>query len=157
MPHVSDLTPLENPIEVTLSDGRKQMATGRGTVKLQVKLPPLKKKLLNLNDTLMVPELTYNLLSVSKAVENGKITVFNKTHCEIQEDKGNVVAFAEKVGSLYRLHMRKEGAFMVQSSDSTADLWHKRYGHLSFTSMNKLAGEDLVTDFDYKENNSNGL
>ena len=46
---------------------------------------------------------------------------------------------------------------MVQSSDSTADLWHKRYGHLSFTSMNKLARKDLVTDFGYKTNSSNGF
>ena len=96
MPHVSDLTPLENPIEVTLGNGRKQMATGHETGRLQVKLPSLKKKILNLYDTLMVPGLTYNLLSVSKAAVNGKITVFNETHCEIQDDKGNVVAFCRE-------------------------------------------------------------
>ena len=69
------------------------MATGRGTVRLQVKLLSLQKKILNLYDTLMAPGLTYNLLSVPKTAENGKTTVFNETHCEIQEDNGNVVAY----------------------------------------------------------------
>ena len=63
------------------------MATGRGTARLQVKLPSLKKKILNLHDTLMVPGLAYKLLSVPKTAENGKTTVFNETHCERQDDK----------------------------------------------------------------------
>ena len=45
----------------------------------------------------------------------------------------------------------------MQSSISTANLWHKRQGYLSFSSMNKLAREVLVTDFGYKANSSNGF
>ena len=50
----------------------------------------LKKKILILYDTLMVPVLTCNFRSMFKAAENGKITVFSEIHYEIQDDKGNV-------------------------------------------------------------------
>jgi len=94
-------------------DGRNLEAIGRGTVTITVKLQTNKKKTLNLYDTLLVPGLTYNLLSVAKAAEHGKVTVFNEKGCEMQDDIGHVVAFAQRVGSLYRLQCCEESAFIV--------------------------------------------
>ena len=152
----TDFTALEKPIQVVLGDGRKLEAIGRGTVVIRVMMQTKKRRTLSLHETLLVPGLTYNLLSVSKATEHGKVTVFNESGCEIQDDSGNVVAFAQRVGSLYRLQRCEEGAFTV-NGDPEAILWHQRYGHLSESNMNKLSREGMVNDLGFKVNSSIGF
>ena len=66
---------LETREKVTLGDGHGLDAVGCGTVALVMKLPGEKRKRLKLLNTLFVPELSYNLFSVSKASEAGMTTV----------------------------------------------------------------------------------
>jgi len=74
---------LRHPIDVSVGDGRTLKATGRGIVSLNMKLPNGNLKKRKLIDVLYVPKLSYNLLSVSKASENGKTTEFNGPFCQI--------------------------------------------------------------------------
>lgn len=72
---------LEQPIEVSLGGGYVLQATGRGNIPLKMNLLGGKSRHCRLYDVLHVPELSYNLLSVSKAAENGKTTEFNVSGC----------------------------------------------------------------------------
>ena len=54
-------------------------------------------------DVLYVPELTYNLLSVSKAVEKGITVTFNERGCVIKDTNQRLITVATKVGNLYHL------------------------------------------------------
>ena len=45
---------------------------------------------------LHVPGLSYNLLSVSKAAENGKVTKFNEDGCKILNRDNKLIAKANK-------------------------------------------------------------
>ena len=63
-----ELNNLKNPLDIILGDGHTLHATGCGTVILMLKSASLIRKC-KLYDFLYVPELVYNLLSVSKAVE----------------------------------------------------------------------------------------
>lgn len=85
---------------VTLGDGHGLDAVGRGTVGLVVKFPGGKTKRLKLQNTLFVPGLSYNLLSVSKASEAGMATEFSKSGCRIVNGDGKVRACATRHGSL---------------------------------------------------------
>ncbi len=63
---------LEPSQEVTLGDGYSVEATGCGTVRLKMQLTDDKTKECKMSDVLYVPQLSYNLLSMSKATESGK-------------------------------------------------------------------------------------
>lgn len=143
---------LEKPVKITLGDGRQVEALGQGDVSIKVKLRADKYKKLRLHDVLLVPDLSYNLLSVAKASEYGKTTVFDKHGCEIRDRDGGIVAYAERVGSLFRFRgcVDEQRAFLVKKSDDDCILWHQRYGHIGWDRLNTLAKESMVNGFDYR-------
>ena len=139
---------LEKFEKVTLGDGHSLDAVGRGTVGLVVKLPGEKTKRLKLLNTLFVPGLSYNLLSVSKASEAGMATEFSESGCQIVNGDGKVRASATRHGSLYFLeceHTEQANAAAVPKED----VWHRRYGHLGAQGLRQLAVEGMVDGFNY--------
>ena len=94
---------LSNTQEVTLGDGHTLDGTGIGVVKIKTLLPDGNTQTCRLEKVLYLPDLSYNLLSVSKATEAGNNTNFSGPGCEIVDWKGKVAAFTTKIGSLYYL------------------------------------------------------
>ena len=135
----TDFQPLKKPMEVTLGDGRTLEATGRGVVSLKMKLPDSLPRRCNLQDVLHVPALSYNLLSVAKAAEKGKVTEFNDNGCQITVSGGRLVAKATRVGSLYFLDCELDQSASVAGQGTKEVLWHHRYGHLNMQSLQKLS------------------
>ena len=64
---LDDFVKLNNSVEVQLGDGKNLNATGRGTVTLFRALPGGKHKKCKLKNVLLVPQLSCNLLNVSKS------------------------------------------------------------------------------------------
>ncbi len=154
----SKLNSLRRPQEVTLGDGHVLEATTEGTVPLQMLLPNGSTKRCNLENVLFVPKLAYNLLSVSKASEAGKTFKFNNSRCEILNGRDKVIAFATRVGDLFYLEFcRNRQRLNVATKESKERLWHRRYGHLSEQSLQKLARKGLVEKFDYDATNNVGF
>jgi hypothetical protein len=148
-----ELHTLKKPQDVTLGDGHVLSATGTGDVAVELILENGKTKRCRLHDVLYVPELTYNLLSVSKATEAGKRVRFHSNECKILDEHENVVATATKRGSLYYLACQKVKPQVNQAYTSNAGSkelrWHRRFGHLNERSLQKLVCRKLVNDFDY--------
>ena len=151
-----ELNTLEKPLDVTLGDGRTLKAVGRGTVILILKSGCLTRKC-KLNDVLYVPELTYNLLSVSMAVEKGMTVTFNDRRCIIKDTNQRLITVATKVGNLYCLLYAKPKDHVYSVAEkldengysSKEDLWHRRYSHLGVKNLQKLARDHLVNEYDY--------
>lgn len=141
----------EDPVDVVLGDGRTLSAVGRGNVELDMVLPNGKVKSCTLYDVLYVPDLSYNLVSVAKASQKGKVVKFTKSACYILDKQHRMFAKATKVGGLYKLDykLNHERANVVEQSESKEDLWHKRFGHLGVGSLQSLARERLVDGFDF--------
>ena len=141
----SELHPLEKQTDITLGDGHTLQATGQGIVPLMMNLPDGSSCKCNLVDVLLVPSLTYNLLSVSKAAERGKETKFDQDGCRIADGSGRVIATAQRRGSLYHLDCKtaEQVAITHQSSKQTT-LWHRRLGHLAGQGLRKLSQDGLV-------------
>ena len=76
----AEFVSLKSPLE---GDGHVLQAIGRGKVSMQMKLSGWKRSKCRLHDVLYVPKLSYNLFSVSKAAEAGKVTRFNESGCQI--------------------------------------------------------------------------
>jgi len=83
----SDLQALRSPLIVTLGDGLNLQAVGCGNVVLMMNLPHDKTESCTLHDVLLVPDLAYNLLSVTSASEKDKVTTFSEMRCEIRDSK----------------------------------------------------------------------
>ena len=138
---------LEDPIDVVLGDGRALTAVGRGEVVLDMVLPNGESKSCTLHDVLYVPTLSYNLLSVAKASQKGKIVKFTKFACYMLDKRHKMVAKATKIGSLYQLNHKPNHE--QASLDTKEDIWHKCFGHLGIGSLQKLAREELADGFDF--------
>ena len=67
-------------------------------------VPNRKIRKCKLSDVLYVPDLSHNLLSVSKAASNRKSFEFEQSHCNIIDNKFGVIATVTKCRNLYYLN-----------------------------------------------------
>ena len=79
-------------------------AQGSGVVTLKLKIPGDRTLVGRLNNVLYVPQLAYNLLSISKMTEMGKKIRFNEIEGCIVNDEGDLLAIALKMGNFYYLN-----------------------------------------------------
>ena len=102
---------------------------------------------------LVVAQLSYNLISVSKAIQVGYSVSFEDNECKITRADGAVIAVGVRVGSLYHLDFQQRlsnsHAANANSDNSKENVWHQRFEHLGIQNLNKRANENLVTGFDF--------
>ena len=142
-----------------LGDGQNLQAVGRGNVVLTMNLPQGKVESCTLHDVLLVPDLAYNLLSVTSASKKGKVTTFSEIRCEIRDSMSKLIASGHREGSLYYLDHGGPIHQACSSSDhngSKETIWHRWFGHLGVQGMQVLAKSKMVSglDFDWKQESS---
>ena len=99
---------------------------------------------------LYVPKLTCNLFSVRAAVSKGNTVRFRNSICWIKDRKGKLIGMGSLVDDkLYKLDC--EPVVQVQQYASpacrkgnSANLWHRRLGHLGKQQMRELVSKELV-------------
>lgn len=101
-----------------------------------------------LQDTLYVPNLRYNLLSVSKITSKGYNVSFEEETCHISDSDGNIMLIGDRRNNLY--YLRESHASASAISDRNCDLleWHERLGHLNNKDLLKVVkkiGEKVDT------------
>ena len=133
---------------VTLGDGRDLKATGRGNVVLTMNLPQGNTKTCTLHDVLLVPDLAYNLLSITAVSKRGKVTTFTQVGCEIRDFKSKLVASGHREGSLYYLDHGGSTHRAYLSNSAMGTVWHRRLGHLGNAGMEALAKNQMVSGLD---------
>ena len=135
---------------VILGDGHQLEATAGGVIELRLVLPDGTTKKCRLDDVLYVPDLTYNLLSVSRMTEAGKEVNFVDNHCLVTDQGERVIAFASKKRNLYYLnYVNVEQSSCVCTAEENESVWHRRFGHLGETYLQQIAREKLVNGFVY--------
>ena len=127
---------------------------------LRINMPNGKTHKCKLSNVLYVPDLSHNLLIVSKAASNGKSFELGQSHWNILDNKFGVIATATKCGNLYYLNCTgsnltvKENhtAMKCASTDWTKkSIWHRRYGHLGAKIWNKLQRNNWLMDLIIKQ------
>ena len=156
-----ELCCLENPLEIVQGNGYTVEAPGRGDVALEVTTTGGKVEECKLHEVLYVPNLSHNLLSVSKATKSGKTVEFSEAGCEMDEDR-KLIATATRVGSLYYLKCRKDRQKMNVadkrcSLENKGSIWHRRYGHLGARNLEELVRHNMVDGFDYNSSTESDL
>ncbi|XP_018333201.1 uncharacterized protein LOC108742468 [Agrilus planipennis] len=96
--------------ELNLADGSLTQVAARGDVKVAVQVGNM-NKVIKLENTLFVPQLKTNLLSISKLVNNGHEVVFSKSQAVVKDKNGDVKLTARSDGDLFSLSTPHAHAF----------------------------------------------
>lgn len=120
-------------------------------------------KVLKLSDTLYVPDLRTNLLSIGKIADKGHDVVFNKTEVKVIDCDGKVLIAGKREGGLYYLHevcksecknVREFDVVRTPKKDSLED-WHIRMGHLNVQSLRQAIRKGSIQGVKVENLNEN--
>ena len=147
---------LSNPVSVQVGDGKTVRGIGKGNVWLDLKLPYSGPKKCILQDVYYVPDLAYNLVSVSQLAEKGKDTIFRAKYCTIKDKKNKLLGVGTLHDKLYILdcEFKRECSYITQtkSKQSEEELWHSRFCHLGIDNIRKMNSKKMFLGMDYSIN-----
>jgi hypothetical protein len=119
---------------------------GSGTVKLSVE----ENLTVRLDETLYVPDLRSNLLSVAKMTEHGFEVIFRKNEAIVTNpDTGENLIVARRDKDMYYIDELSEGSRVSQISMSLQE-WHDRFGHLNEKDLKNIIRKQKVDGIDIK-------
>ena len=143
---------------MTSASGNLKLASNKytATIEGKGKVTMFKEKeKFNLNDTLFIPDLTTNLLSVSKITEKGNKVIFEKEKAFIMENDGTVILTAKKSNDLYYLEFDESNETAkytrTTGNDSKIMQWHRKLGHINEKDLVRMAKEELMYGLDVGE------
>jgi hypothetical protein len=127
--------------EVRTGGGKPHTVRGTGTATVKTNSGEIK-----LTNVKYVPSMRKNLVSVGSITDNDRLVVFSDKHCWVLDtlDHKRVIAFGHRDPSngLY-LFGQSFDANILEHKDK-AQLWHKRYGHLSYFGLEHLSKASRV-------------
>ncbi|KAK1421715.1 hypothetical protein QVD17_24269 [Tagetes erecta] len=117
---------------------------------------------LTLEDVNYVPELAFNLLSVSQICDKNIPVMFLQNEClflkpEFTIPEDMVIMRAPRRNDTYMLNMGSQESnstvtcLLSKASSFESFLWHKRLGHINFKILNKLVKNNLVRGLPLKD------
>lgn len=127
--------------KVKLRNGEYVEVEGKGIIRVSTKQGGKV-----IHDTLYVPQLTENLLSVRQLLEHDYSLHFENRECRISDSKGSLVAvvkMAKNKSFPLSLHYEKNLNLMAKE-EGESGLWHKRLGHLNYNSLRLLSQKNMV-------------
>ncbi|KAJ0837252.1 putative RNA-directed DNA polymerase [Helianthus annuus] len=133
-------TPTHGKKRVFFGNGQSLPITHVGNTKLFGKL--------DLKNVLVVPNLTKNLLSISKLTEDNLVdVVFSYPHFFIQDRlTKQIIARGSREDGLYVLHNTHQALVSNSSCPKASfELWHSRLGHVNFDIINMLKNNGLIS------------
>ncbi len=110
-----------------------------------------------MENVFLVPELGYQLLSVSTLSRRGVSTTFVNGRCWLKKGQ-HTVASGTLQGTLYNLDVAKGGQTKSHALVSaTMDVWHKRFAHVDPPSIINMVNQNITTGVDIKNSASGGF
>eukprot|EP00795_Rhopilema_esculentum_P007491 gene7491-13268_t len=146
-----DFVGYKKPMEIHLGDDTVIFAYGEGKVKLTC-CDGENSAVLVLQNTLYVPELAKNLISVPAMAQMGATVTFDKDKCTVSKDGLKLTLGYIVDRKLYRVNSPEFASLTDVPNKGTMRRWHCRYGHLNhdkeivFYEFNNVEDDDEVAD-----------
>ena len=142
--------------QVKVGNGQTIPTNKKGTVIMKVTTEDGREEEHKLSNVLYVPDLTYNLYSVSQAVSSKQTVEFSQTGCKVRNEENEVILAGKKVGNLFYLNSTivkncDNAVHIADQKKSKEALWHSRYGHLGTENMKTLVKSQMVRGLDYNK------
>lgn len=105
-----------------------------------------KNKTVTLENTLFVPNLRTNLVSVSKITDRGHEVTFKRNRAVVKDANGSIRMVADRVGDLYYMRIAEKAHAVIEDrSQQGLKLWHSRMGHVNVRDLVTMTRKKLVT------------
>lgn len=140
--------------EVELGNGNKADIIGCGIIHINI-LSNGNNRLCKLKNVFLVPELGYQLLSVSSMSRDGLTTTFKDGRCFI-DSRGSIVASGTLCGTLYKLDVPGESHSQALLS-STMQVWHERLAHVDPSTILSMAKSKTITGISIQKSTTDSL
>ncbi|EOY19983.1 Uncharacterized protein TCM_045387 [Theobroma cacao] len=125
--------------KVEIVDGSFLRILGKGTVAVETQQG---KKFIS--NVYFVLDANQNLLSVGQLTQNNYDILFKDKFCTIFDPKGEEILTVEIRNKCYPIDWQQsDHAFFSCVNDS--ELWHNRFGHVNFSSLQTMVTKELVT------------
>jgi len=102
----------------------------------------------SLKNVYLVEGLRFNLLSISQLCDKGNNVIFNSSHCIIQNmHDTNTMLYRPRIDNVYAINLNVVSPNKLSCLKASLDdtwLWHRRLGHISTHTIEKLAKHDSV-------------
>lgn len=111
---------------------------GVGTVAISMESGEVKQ----LHGVQLVPGLAHNLLSVRQLLTKGYSVVLQENKCIISDDRTGkqVVLMPRSNNNMFLLDLKRVKRLnLAVKGQDTSELWHRRFGHLNYRSLDLLA------------------
>lgn len=152
---LNDLEPRGGTVNAANGAAMNIVASGKVLLYPVVKI----KDSLEVLDVQCVPEITANLLSVSKIVARGHKVIFTNNGVEVFNRNGILIATGDHKDGLFPLRQIQRERKTLSCVDNKvsvsedSDIWHRRMGHLNHTSLNKLK-DGLASGINFSQRNN---
>ena len=101
-----------------------------------------------LQHVLYLPDAPNCLISVSRFDEKGGRAVFHKRECFLEGKDKSIIGHGQMRGRLYLLdatvNKSNKSSLYASSHKLSWDQWHRRYGHISMTTLNRISKGGIV-------------
>ena len=103
-------------------------------------------EVLTIPNVLYLPDLKTNILSLGKLDEQGCKTFLSSGFLTVHDKSGRLLTKTKKtLGNMYKMMINiNERCNLVEEEASEAWLWHKRFCHQSFYTLQDMIRGDLV-------------
>lgn len=132
--------------KINLANSASTEVMGKGIVKL-LGTDGSQDRTIRLENTLHVPDLRNNLISVSKITDAGHSVTFTKNQATIKDKNDEKLLVADRMGDLYFLRETQEGNICATSSNvekSQMTIWHQRMGHVNSDDLWKMGRKEII-------------
>jgi hypothetical protein len=131
---------------LNLANSCSTKIVGSGTVQLSME----ENLTVRLDETLYVPDLRSNLLSVAKMTEHGFEVIFTRNEAIVTNpDTGENLIVARRDKDMYYIDELSEESRVSQISMSLQE-WHERFGHLNEKDLKNIIRKQKVDGIDIK-------
>lgn len=145
--YVTNVKMLSEPVKIKVAKtGQQLVALKSGEINVKTSVDGSTNQIV-IKGVLIVSGLEYNLLSVQKLDMNGFKIVFENSKAMIMKEN-KVIAIAVRKTKLYELTFSDDTEEVnICRAGHSAELWHKRMGHISNSALTKL--KELVDGIDF--------
>jgi transposase InsO family protein len=135
--------PASGESSITFGNGAKASVSTIGNVCLTTG----PNQVITLRDVMYIPSAPVNLLSIPRAIDRGARFDFSTSGCTIRVNERVVANANRHPNGLYYVSGEPTFALLAKPKEN-GELWHRRFGHLGYDNLTRLAKEDMVKGLD---------
>lgn len=128
---------------VKLGNNAILVVKGKGNVRLQIN-----NQIQVITEVFYVPDLKNNLLSVGQLQEKGLAVLIQHNSCKVYHpERGVIMKSAMSSNRMFKIvavSLASGTTCFNTITEDVGQLWHCRYGHLSFNGLNTLQQKEMV-------------